>query len=225
MTLTSRCSSPIQFQSSTRIASTASARRGPTTSRRVVGLDADDVERLGLAADLDPAALADGEMDDAAMLPEHAAVEVDDVAGGRGLGPQLLDQAGIVAVGDEADVLAVGLGGDAEARVLGEPPDLALGQVAEREAQIIELLARGAVEEIALVAIRVGGACNSARPSLDDPPHIMAGREAVGAKLAREGDQIGELHPLVAQAQGTGVRPRAYSSAKRSITPVRKRLS
>ena len=30
-------------------------------------IDADDVERLGLAADLDPAALADGEVDDALM--------------------------------------------------------------------------------------------------------------------------------------------------------------
>ena len=30
----------------------------------------------------------------------------------------------------------------------------------------------------------------------------MAGREAIGAKLAREGDQVGELHALVAQRAG-----------------------
>ena len=30
-------------------------------------------------------------------------------------------------------------------------------------------------------------------------PHIMAGRQAIGAELPREGDQIGELHALVAQ--------------------------
>ena len=142
MTLTSLCFSPSQFQSSTRIASTASARRGPTTSRRVVGLDADDVERLGLAADVDAAALADGEVDDAAVLPEHAAVEVNDIAGSRGFGPELLHQAGIIAVGDEADVLAVGLGRDRQPCLLGQLRTSLLARSPKRETQEIELVAR-----------------------------------------------------------------------------------
>ena len=61
--LTSVWSSASQFQSSTRIAShrerAARADHQPPRLR----LDAHDIERLGLAADLDPAALADGEMD------------------------------------------------------------------------------------------------------------------------------------------------------------------
>ena len=120
-----------------------------------LGLDPHHVERLGLAADLDPAALADGEMDHALVLAEHGPVEPDDLARRGGLGAQFLDQPGIIAVGDEADVLAVGLVGDDQPGGLGQPANLALGQVAEREAQIIELVGGGAVEEIALVARRV----------------------------------------------------------------------
>ena len=90
------------------------------------------------------------------MAPEHPAVEVDDLARRLGLGPQPLDQPGIIAVGDEADVLAVGLGRDLEPELGGDPAHLVLGQVAQREAQEIELVARRAVEEIALVAARVG---------------------------------------------------------------------
>jgi len=54
---------------------------------RLLRLDTDDVERLLLPTDLDPAALADGKMDHAAVLAEDAAIEIDDVAGGRGLRP------------------------------------------------------------------------------------------------------------------------------------------
>src|SRR5437773_7475785 len=52
--------------------------------------------------------------------------------------------------------LAVGLGRDLELKIGSNPPHLVLGQVAEGEAQEIELVARRAVEEIALVAPRVG---------------------------------------------------------------------
>ena len=46
------------------------------------------------------------------MAPEHPPFEVDDLARRGGFGPQPLDQAGIIAVGDETNVLAVGLVGD-----------------------------------------------------------------------------------------------------------------
>jgi hypothetical protein len=113
-TLTSTSPAPRRASSScsTRASLTASACLGPTTSRRSLGLDPHHVERLGLAADLQPAALADGEVDDPRMLAEHPPAKVDDLARRLGLGPQPLDQPGIVAVGHEADVLAVGLGRD-----------------------------------------------------------------------------------------------------------------
>src|SRR4051794_24778812 len=86
----------------------------PDHDAPALGLEADDVKRLGRAADLEAAALADGEMDQAAMLTKDAAGLVDDIAAGIGLRPELLDQAGIIAVRNEADVLAVGLGCDAK---------------------------------------------------------------------------------------------------------------
>ena len=49
-----------------------------------------------------------------------------------------------------------GLAATSRPKLGGDPPHLVLGQVAEREAQEVELLARRPVEEIALVAARVG---------------------------------------------------------------------
>jgi len=161
-------------------------------------LDAHDVQRLGHPADLDPAALADGEMDDAAVLPEHLPAQVHDIPGRDGFRSQLLDQARIIAVGDEADVLAVGLGRHLQPGFRRDAPHLVLGHRAQWEAQIIELLAGRAVEEIALVAARVGALVKLGAAMPDQPLDIMAGGEAVGAKLARERDQVGELDPLVA---------------------------
>ena len=49
----------------------------------------------------------------------------------------------------------------------------------------------------------------------------MAGGEAVGAEVAGEAEQVGELDALVAATRrGSACGPRAYSSAKRSITLV-----
>jgi hypothetical protein len=53
----------------------------------------------------------------------------------------------------------------------------------------------------------------------------MAGGEAVGAEIAGEASRSVNFTPWLQEMQGIGVRPRAYSSAKRSITLVRKRLS
>ena len=77
-----------------------------------------------------------------------------------------------------------------------------LGHVAEREAQIIELVARRREQEIALVARRIGRAVQLGAMSAGHAAHIMAGGEAIGAEVAREAQQIGELHPLVAADAG-----------------------
>ena len=116
----SRWPSPSQLTPSSRAARTASAAFGPTTTRAVSGSSREHVERLGLAADLQPAPLADGEMDQAAMRAQHPPVAIDDLARPRRLGPHLLDDPRIIAVGDEADVLAVRLVGDEQAELAGE---------------------------------------------------------------------------------------------------------
>src|SRR3546814_270439 len=119
------------------------------------GFEPDDVERFGLAADLDSAPLADGEMDQPAMLAELAPCLVDDIARCVRLGPELLHQRRIIAIGDEADVLAVGLGGDPQAQFGRDLAHPRLGQRAEREAQEIELRGGGREMELALVARRI----------------------------------------------------------------------
>src|SRR5690349_7140326 len=71
------------------------------------GLDVEDEARLaviGRDAESQAAALADGERVGAVVLAQHLAVLVDDRARTR---PELVAQpAGVVTVGDEADVVA-----------------------------------------------------------------------------------------------------------------------
>ena len=55
-----------------------------------------------------------------------------------------------------------------------------------------------AVEEVALVAARVGTLVKLGATAVHDASDIVPGREAIGADLACEGDEVDELHPLVA---------------------------
>ena len=112
---------------------------------------------------------------------------------------QPADDVGVAAGRHEADVLAVVLVGDLEAEAPRQFARLRLGHVAERKAQEIELLARGGEQEIALVAIGVGGADQRAR-SVDQPARgdIMAGRQRLGAEFARGLEQVAKLDRAVA---------------------------
>src|SRR6202023_2495770 len=107
--------------------------------------------------------LADGEMNDALMPADNAAVEVDDVAGFDGIRPQPADDVGIAPGRHEADILAVLLVRDAQAEAPRQFARLRLGHIAQRKAQIVELLARGREQEITLVAIGIRGASKRAR--------------------------------------------------------------
>src|SRR5262249_49670507 len=120
-----------------------------------------DIERMA-GGDAEPAALADGEMDDAGMPAQQTAVEIDDVAGYGGAGLEPLDHLGVAARRHEADVLAVMLVGNREAEAAGKLARLHLGLVTQRKAQQVELLARGGKEKIALVALFLAGAIECA---------------------------------------------------------------
>ena len=102
-------------------------------------------------------------MNDALMPADGAAGEIDDVAGLDGIRPQAADDVGVAPGRHEADVLAVLLVGDGETEAPRQFARLRLGHIAQRKAQKIELLARGREQEIALVAIGVGGASKRAR--------------------------------------------------------------
>ena len=84
-----------------------------------------------------------------------------------GIGSALLLEVGreeilVVAAGNEADLLRVGLLGEREALLTRHFAHLGLGHVAEREEGVRELRLREAEEEVGLVLGEVGGA-------LEDP--------------------------------------------------------
>src|SRR5262245_29635213 len=112
------------------------------------------VERMA-GRDAEPAPLADGEMDDAGVPAEPAAVEIDDVAGLGRAWLEPLDHLGVAAGRHEADVLTVMLVGDRKPELACELAGLRLGLVAEGKAQRSELLARGGEQKIALIAFRL----------------------------------------------------------------------
>ncbi len=114
-------------------------------------------------------------------------------------GLQPLDHVGVAPGRHEADVLAVLLVGDREAELARELAHARLRQAAEREAQHVELLARGGEQEIALVAVGLVRAVERVaavgEAAADD---IVAGREHARAELARGAEQVGELDRAVA---------------------------
>src|SRR5262249_51947961 len=104
-----------------------------------LGLEPHDIERVvvgaGALAQRQAAALADGEAHDAVVPAHHLAVHVDDLAGVVCFGPELLHDGSGVATGYEAVALAVGLPRPLEPEAGGERARLALGHVAQGEAQ------------------------------------------------------------------------------------------
>src|SRR5579872_564439 len=70
------------------------------------GIETHDVERR-TRGDAQSAPLTNSEMNDAVMVPEDAAVQIDDIAGCGRAGPQPLDDVGIAAARHEANVLTV----------------------------------------------------------------------------------------------------------------------
>ncbi len=164
-------------------------------------IEMDDIERLA-EGDADAAALADGEVDDAVVAAEHAAVDVDDVAGLGGARLELADHVGIAAARHEADVLAVRLLGDREPELARRGARLGLGHRPEREAEIGELGGRRREQEIALVAVEIGRPVKRAAGAAPLGAHIVAGRERVGAEPPGGVEEIGELDRLVAGDAG-----------------------
>ena len=171
--------------SASRMTRVASASRGPTITRAVVGVEPHDVKRFA-EREAQAAPLADRIVDDALMPAEHPAVEMDDVAGPRRAGPQPVDDVAVAPLRHEADVLAVGLVGDRQAEFAGQRARLALVALAERKAQPRQLLRRGGVQKIALVALGIGGAIERA-PSIRQRParHVMSRRQRRGAEIPR----------------------------------------
>ncbi len=173
--------------------------------------DVEDVAGLavgGGVADAQALALADGEAVRAVVGAEPGAGLVDDVAfrlpeagGEEALG---------VTVGDEADVVAVGLLRDRQAAALCLGADLVLRGhgVAQREHGVGELPLVQDAEDVRLVLGLVGGAVQFARAVGEgDDLRVVAGAHRVEAE--REGlvEQRRELDLLVAAQARVGGAP------------------
>ena len=133
------------------------------------------------------------------MRAQHLAVDVDDLAGFGGAGLEPLNHVGVMAARHEADVLAVMLVGDCQSELACQFTRLRLGALAEREAQQVKLLARGAKQEIALVSLFLARAKERA-PAIGQAARgdVMAGCQHLGAELARGNQEIVELDRHIA---------------------------
>ena len=166
----------------------------------LLGVDPHDIDRRA-DADAEVLALADRVVHDALVPPQHAAVRRKEVARlHRAAVP--LDEGRIVAVGDEADILAVGLRRVDKAVLLCDAAHLVLAQPAEGKARMRELFLRQRVEDIALVLALVETFAQEplAVPLFDSC--IVTGGDRVAPQLARPVIEAVELERAVAVDAG-----------------------
>src|ERR1700722_4839240 len=156
-------------------------------------------------------ALADGEVVNAVVLADDFAAGGDQLAGGVGqcfalFGEKSVDEALVIAAGDETDFLRVGLLGRGEAVLAGEVADLGLGHVSKRKQSAAELLLGEAEKKIRLVLALVGGTPEQPAPTSIVVVHAggVTGGNAVGADLASDHQKLIELHVIIAEAAGNG---------------------
>ena len=90
-------------------------------------------------------------MDDAAVASENVPLLVHKIPLWVSLARCALDERRIIAVGDKADVLTVGLAGVEKAQFLGDAARVGLFKLAQRQARVRKLLLREGIEHIALI--------------------------------------------------------------------------
>ncbi|MND74849.1 hypothetical protein D3C80_664530 [compost metagenome] len=136
------------------------------------------------------------------MLTQNPAVHVDDLAGFTPLRTQAVDQGAVVARRHEADVLAVRLGGDAQAERRGDAAHLGLFQIGQGEAQIVELILGRGEQEVGLVARVVDRLAHLRAVADGGATDIVAGGHGFGAQVAGHVQQVAELDRLIAPDAG-----------------------
>ena len=169
----------------------------------------EDVERFPVGNAQSPP-LADRVTVHPLMLPQDVAGGVHDRAGaGRpravgGAAP--LHERRVIAVGNEADLLALRLFGDRKVVGAGDPAHFLLVESAEREQGPRELGLGEFEQEIGLVLVAVRGLIEHEPPAPRVASHarVVPGGDARGTRLFRQSQQPGELHPGVAADAGGG---------------------
>src|SRR5581483_7130498 len=168
-----------------------------------LGVDLDDVARLG-GREEQPAALADRVVDEAAVRAEHLAVAIEDWARADRVWRVPGDEAAVVVVGDEADLLALRLVGCHESELARPGAHLVLRHPAEGEERAAQELLRQGVEHVALVLARVEAAAEAppATFRVAVAPHEVARRDGVGVEGVQPMENSLELDVLVAADAG-----------------------
>ena len=171
-------------------------------------IDIEHVERRGRTY-AEALALADGEVEDAVVAAEEFAAGGDEFPGGLRYLFALLFKIGgeellVVAAGDEADLLRVGLLGQSQAVRTGDFADLGLGQAAQRKERARQLLLREAEEEVGLVLGEICGPLENPAPArgVELVDRVVAGGDAAGADGAGGEEQLVELEVVVAERAG-----------------------
>src|SRR2546427_3681083 len=126
-----------------------------------------------------------------------------DRSGTQSLGREPLDARGVIPAWNEADLLAVGLVGDAQAVPAGDLPDLRFRVGADRKAQVRQLLLGEAREDIRLVLVPVDRAQEPV-PAVRGPVHagVMPRGQELHADPADPAQEEIELDRLVAGDAG-----------------------
>jgi hypothetical protein len=160
-----------------------------------------------MPGDAQALALADGEGGQALVLAQQATVLKADRTWDEGLGYLLAQEARHPALADEADILALALVCRDQAAAARFVAHLLLGQGADREQRMGELLLGEAEEEVGLVlgAIRRDGEHQAVEGLYD--AGIMAGRDLGGAQPTGMVPERTELDRFVATDAGIGRLP------------------
>src|SRR5439155_27265683 len=111
-----------------------------------LGIELDDIQGSP-HGEAEPLLLPDGVAGDAAVRPEHPPLEVDNGAGAEHAGLTAAQEAAVVVVRDEADLLALGLVRRHQPEAPRMAPHLVLRQLADGKARRLELRLRQRPEE------------------------------------------------------------------------------
>ena len=162
-------------------------------------VDAADVARRA-EGDTEPLSLAHGEPGAPAVLPHPLPVQVDDRPGRRRPTRAVAQGVAVVAARHEADLLALRLVSGREPQLAGDLAHLGLGQLAEREPRVLELVLAEPVQEVGLVLGLVAGPQEpGAAVIAGDPPRVVTGGHRLAlVEVAGATEQGAELHVRVA---------------------------
>src|SRR5580704_4450569 len=170
----------------------------------------DDVQWLA-CGHTKPAPLADGEVMHARVFAEHVTLGVANLAlrlfrSDATLAKVSVDECRVVAVGNEADLLAIRLGGDGQSQFASQFANLRLGVTSQRKIGARQLLLFQAEQKIGLIlgVVRAAAHLIAVGRVVKADARVMAGRDARGPHARRQIEELIELDEVVAERAGNG---------------------